>query len=224
MSKRGLGTLFIFVSLSILALVACQRSSDQATEPQAQADEVPEVVKPWGEMGLHRFSELRWEQGADTFAGLEVAVVGEDPASGSKAMYVKVPRKQADERLHVHSANSHSVVLEGEVSVLIDGQKMTGKKGDYFFTPANVVHSDSIIDLESGATMFMITEGKFDTQLATPDVKFPAADLESWGAAQLHSPERLQWVQGEGSFAGVRTAVVSKNRKTGASAMFSRQS
>src|SRR5690606_32545288 len=97
MSNRGLGTSSSFVALpivtlAIVALAGCQKPQGQTNGPERATP--PEVIKPWGQMGAHRFNELRWQQGSDTFEGVEIAVVGEDPASGSMAMYVKVPPMQ----------------------------------------------------------------------------------------------------------------------------------
>jgi quercetin dioxygenase-like cupin family protein len=207
--------------ISLLVLAGCQKFEGDSGDVNQVG--LPEVAQPWGEVGAHRLQELNWQKGEGTLGGIEVAVVGQDAETGATAMYLKIPPKApAANSLHVHPSNAHAIVLEGSVSINIDGKEIVGKKGDYFFIPANIDHDDTKTDPIGGALVFMITEGKFDTIPVSDQSKAPAPDLTTWGNAQLHSPGQLQWQNGEGAFAGVRVAVVGRNRKTGGSAMFLR--
>ncbi len=95
---------------------------------------------------------LKWQEGKGALKGLKVAVVHEDRASGTKAMFVKISNKKPDESLHYHTIASQTVLLEGTVGTVVNGKRITMSPGDYFRSPANWIHADSHGD----ATMFMM--------------------------------------------------------------------
>jgi quercetin dioxygenase-like cupin family protein len=88
--------------------------------------------------------DLKWEKGSGMMEGVEVAVVCRDPKRGPTAMFVKVnkPHKPGGPYRY-HNATVHNFVVEGSVSVVVDGKTVTGRAGDYFRAPAGWLHGDS---------------------------------------------------------------------------------
>jgi len=130
-----------------------------AVYPAAATDE-PHAARAYYQPALFRGKDsLKWEEGRDLFAGVEVAVVSEHVDGGS-AMFVRVPAQkgQADApSYHYHSASAQTLVLEGSVSTEVNGKKITLNAGDYFRAPAGWVHADS--HSEKGAVLFMLVDG-----------------------------------------------------------------
>ncbi len=110
--------------------------------------------------GLFRAGDLKWKDGSGAFRGVQVAVVSEDPETGAKAMFLRIPaNKTIDLRTeyHYHTQVTHSFVIEGSTMSEVNGRRMIAKAGDYFRAPANWIHAHAGSD--SGAIVFMVIEG-----------------------------------------------------------------
>lgn len=177
----------------------------------------PATQPPWGEMGLRRVSELSFSPGTETFAGTQVSVVGRDEKTGAMALYVKLPPTPLDKRLHYHTGSAHSIILEGSVtSMTEDGEVVTLKPGDYFRESANELHASS--GSETGALIFMITDGPFETRMYEEGSPKPNATA-TWGAG-LKRRNELRFTAGTGTFTGTQVSVLGRDERTGAMAAF----
>lgn len=183
----------------------------------------------WTIQALHSFDKLVWEDGRGSFEGGKVAVVGTDLKTGAIALFLKMPPKKLEEahggRLHSHTSTSHTLILEGEVSAIINDKKFTGKAGDYFRFPAGLAHTGSETG-PLGATMFMITEGKFDLEFTKKNQQpMEIGEIKGekrWNLPALHTLNDLIWEEGSGSLEGGKVAMVGKDSKSGAMALFLR--
>ncbi len=198
----------------------------------------PTASKASARPGIHRASDLAWKDGSGSLKGVKVAVVSEDRDTGAKAMFIKLPPNKgaaaAQDEYHYHPVATHTLIIEGTVNTVVDGKRVTGKAGDYFRSPANWAHADSGSDV--GATMFIITEGsrggktsaKFETVSVNSARGAKAAAISSAQPTAskasarpgIHRASDLAWKDGSGSLKGVKVAVVSEDRDTGAKAMF----
>jgi quercetin dioxygenase-like cupin family protein len=93
--------------------------------------------------GLHRLNELKWVKGAKENEVCDMAVVSENLQEGRTLAYVKL-HPHNEERYHMHTGTTHSVVIKGAVSAAgIDGKMITMNEGDYFRCPENWIHKGS---------------------------------------------------------------------------------
>lgn len=127
----------------------------------------PRPTLPWGKPGLQRFSELVFEEGRGTFAGTRVAIVGKDEKSGAMAAFLELPPSSLEDKpLHLHTCASHTVVLQGSIQSIIDGEVHTARTGDYYRFAAGTPLVSTVS--ESGALMFVLTEAEFETVILEP--------------------------------------------------------
>jgi quercetin dioxygenase-like cupin family protein len=119
----------------------------QTDKPSARGFKaLPSQTTDVGKPALFRSGEVKFTEGEGTFAGLQVAVLSEDPVTGARAVLLKVPRdKKADPRKsnHFNTLTMHTFVIQGELSVEAEGKTHTGRAGDYFRAPAGWIHGDS---------------------------------------------------------------------------------
>ncbi len=144
---------------------------DTVAVNDAQAElegEKPTATTTHGLPGLFKASELKWEEGTGTLAGLKVSLLSENPVSGARAMFVKLPAgKTSDPRLqyHYHTDTVHTYVISGSIATVVNGKQFVAKAGDYTRMPANAIHADTADMIppsaaaSEGAMLLLITEG-----------------------------------------------------------------
>ncbi|HJQ68080.1 MAG TPA: cupin domain-containing protein [Blastocatellia bacterium] len=143
-----------------MAISAKKKSKGLASKKASLSRTQPGANKSPARPGFFSLDALKWEKGSGPFRGVLVAVVSEDPKTGAKAMFLKIPvnRKVAPRAdYHYHTRISHSFVIEGSTMSEVSGRRMIAKAGDYFRAPANWVHAHAGSD--TGATIFMVIEG-----------------------------------------------------------------
>lgn len=79
--------------------------------------------------------------------GPQMAVLWGDPSSGPSAMLLEM--KQGPTPLHVHTADYHLVIIEGELKHWGEGETEATAKtlgpGGYWFQPGNEIHGDACL-------------------------------------------------------------------------------
>ena len=177
----------------------------------------------WSKSGLHRFDDLGWSEGSGTLEGFKVARVGMDEATGAQAFFLNVDgvrKMQGDGSMHYHPNVAHTVVLDGQLNSVVNGKKVTLGPGDYFRSTFSNIHADT--DTMHGATLFMLSDGAFETVSAEGKAVSGMAPGQKLSLAEtaLHSVDSLKWEEGRGSFEGTQMAMVGTDPSSGASAMF----
>ena len=98
--------------------------------------------------------------------GPRIAILWGDPAIGPSAMFLEI--KKGSLPLHVHTADYHLVVLEGEVKHWGENESEAGAKvlgrGSYWFQPGGKVHGDAC--LTDRCVVHIVWTGPRDGKLA----------------------------------------------------------
>jgi quercetin dioxygenase-like cupin family protein len=219
--------------LLILVFVACP-PTQSTVKPVELSYAQPSATTAPSQPAIFHLKDLKWEEGKGTLAGVKVFVVYEDPVSGAKALFLKVPGKKIpDPRLHYHTDTAHSFIIEGTITSGVGDKTIAVNPGDYFRAPAGWDHKDSGCDIGFDGTIFMIIEGRpkdkgparFDTvnieadQATKRPIVEPNVTTKPSEPALFHMNE-LRWQEGVGSYKGVNIAVVHEDPVTGAKAMF----
>ncbi|MBB6096195.1 hypothetical protein HNQ60_005117 [Povalibacter uvarum] len=98
--------------------------------------------------------------------GPQMAVLWGDPSSGPSAMLLEM--KQGPTPLHVHTADYHLVVIEGQLKHWGEAETGASAKtlgpGSYWFQPGNEIHGDAC--LTSKCLVQVVWSGPRDGRLA----------------------------------------------------------
>lgn len=150
-------------SVAAVLLGTCALEAQTATaEPPAQAAEKKEPEKK--EPILWQASELKWTEDA-AIKGARTAVLWGDPA---REAYGKINRWPAgtEAALHWHTFDTRSVVMEGTLTVTVEGgaTRELGP-GSYLYMPGKVKH---VTTCKPGAECTFMTTSRmrFETRTA----------------------------------------------------------
>jgi quercetin dioxygenase-like cupin family protein len=123
--------------------------------------------RSWDALAVHHAAQRTWTRETD---GVELAILGRDVTSGATAMFQRTKRNaaQREERTHIHYVGCHTLVLEGEIEVVVGSDKRTLKAGDYFRCPPGLPHSSTVVS--DSAELFVMTEGNPGLEFA-PDFR-----------------------------------------------------
>jgi hypothetical protein len=98
--------------------------------------------------------------------GAQMAVLWGDPNTGPSAMLLRLSKGVS--ALHLHTADYHSVMLEGTTQHWEQGQSQTEAKllraGSHWFQPGNMAHTDAC--LTDQCLMYVQWAGPRDGRLA----------------------------------------------------------
>ena len=99
-------------------------------------------------------------------AGPRIAILWGDPATGPSAMLLELGKVSLP--LHIHTADYHLLVVEGEVKHWSENDSEAGAKvlgpGSYWFQPGGKVHGDAC--LTDRCVVYIVWAGPRDGKLA----------------------------------------------------------
>lgn len=102
--------------------------------------------------------------------GCAIAVLHGDPAKDNVDVFLKVPAKSILP-LHWHTSAERMILVEGELHVTYDGQKMAVlKPGTYAYGPAKKLHEGSCASSEP-CVLFIAFESPLDAVPVEPQTK-----------------------------------------------------
>jgi quercetin dioxygenase-like cupin family protein len=125
------------------------------------------MSQDWGTLALHEAEKRIWTRVGD---GLELSIVGRDPATGATAMFQRVARTETpglEARPHSHLVACQTIVLSGEVQIALESETRTMKEGDYLRVPADTPHQQTV--LSDSAEMFVMTQGDPGIEFVVPE-------------------------------------------------------
>ncbi len=188
----------------------------EKAEVPARTKEAPKADAPDTMRGVEA-SALQWKTIPEA-NGAQMSPVGKTPGTEGVAFFIKFPAGWKHPN-HFHTTDFHRVVVDGDLEVTMkDGTKFASKKGDYFRAPANAIHSTST---KNGATIFIVSDGKFSTVTLGEDGKPTKATDPAQGPVtgkpMAVAADKLEWKE---LMKGVKVAPVFKHPTTQAVGVF----
>jgi quercetin dioxygenase-like cupin family protein len=120
----------------------------------------PELPAAANSFTVTNSSDAKWKHDAEDPAGTESVVLREDPQTGGFEIFARYSAGHVFPP-HWHSANERIVLLEGQMSIEVDGVKKTLDPGGYAYLPAKEIQKMACVST-TRCSFYVHWDGKLD--------------------------------------------------------------